>query len=41
MMFPGYADYGFMAWMMFGSVVLWVALIAFVAFVFVKLMARS
>jgi uncharacterized membrane protein len=39
MMFPGTADYGYMAWMMFGSVVLWVALIAFVAFVFVKLMA--
>ncbi|HEY6203705.1 MAG TPA: SHOCT domain-containing protein [Candidatus Limnocylindria bacterium] len=39
MMFPGTVDYGYMAWMMFGSVVLWVALIAFVAFVFVKLMA--
>jgi uncharacterized membrane protein len=39
MMFPGTADYGYMAWMMFGSVALWVALIAFVAFVFVKLMA--
>jgi uncharacterized membrane protein len=39
MMFPGTVDYGYMAWMMFGSVVLWVALIALVAFVFVKLMA--
>ncbi len=39
MMFPGYADYGYMAWMMLGSVVLWVALIALAAFVIVKLMA--
>jgi uncharacterized membrane protein len=39
MMFPGTVDYGYMAWMMLGSVVLWVALIALVAFVFVKLMA--
>lgn len=41
MMFPGYADYGYMAWMMFGSVVLWVALIALAAFVMIKFMARS
>lgn len=41
MMFPGYADYGYMAWLMFGSVVLWVALIGLVAFVIIKLMARS
>ena len=41
MMFPGYADYGYMAWMMFGSVVLWVALIALAAFVVIKLMARG
>jgi uncharacterized membrane protein len=39
MMFPGY-DYGYMAWMMFGSVVLWVAVIALVAFAVIKLMAR-
>lgn len=41
MMFPGTVDYGYMAWMMFGSVVLWVALIALAAFVVIKLMARS
>jgi len=41
MMFPGYADYGYMAWLMFGSVVLWVALIGLVAFAIIKLMARS
>jgi len=39
MMFPANFDYGYMAWMMFGAVVLWVALIAIVAYVVVKLMA--
>ena len=39
MMFPGSPDYGYMAWMMFGSVVLWVALIAVVAFALVKVLA--
>ena len=27
MMFPGYADYGFMTWMMVASMVTWIALI--------------
>jgi hypothetical protein len=27
MMFPGYVDYGYMAWMMVASMVTWVALI--------------
>ena len=39
MMFPGSADYGYMAWMMLGSAVLWVALIAVVAFALVKVLA--
>jgi hypothetical protein len=26
-MFPGYADYGYMAWMMVASMVTWIALI--------------
>lgn len=39
MMFPGSIDYGYMGWMMFGSVVLWVGLIALVAFGLVKLLA--
>jgi len=27
MMFPGYADYGYMTWMMVASMVTWIALI--------------
>jgi len=27
MMFPGYSDYGYMAWMMVASMVTWIALI--------------
>lgn len=41
MMFPGYPDYGYMTWMMLGSVVLWVALIALVAFALAKLLSRA
>jgi uncharacterized membrane protein len=40
MMFPGYLDYGYMAWMMFGSVVFFVALIALAVFAVVRLSPR-
>jgi uncharacterized membrane protein len=40
MMFPGYPDYGYMTWMMFGSVVSFVALIALAMFAVVRFSPR-
>jgi len=39
MMWPGFMDYGNMAWMMFGSVALWVILIAVVTYALAKFLA--
>ena len=40
MMFPGYADYGYMTWMMVASLASWIALIALVVVVIVRLVPR-
>jgi hypothetical protein len=37
MMFPGYVDYGYMAWMMIASMVSWIALIVLAVAVIVRL----
>jgi hypothetical protein len=40
MMFPGYFDYGWMAWMMIASVVSWVAVIVLAVVLIIRISAR-
>ena len=40
MMFPGYVDYGWMAWMMIALVVSWVALIVLVVVLIIRISPR-
>jgi uncharacterized membrane protein len=40
MMFPGYADYGFMTWMMVASMVTWIALIVLVVVLIMRIAPR-
>jgi hypothetical protein len=40
MMFPGYWDYGYMAWMMVASMVAWIALIVLAVILIMRIAPR-
>ena len=40
MMFPGYWDYGYMAWMMVASMVTWIALIVLTVILIMRIAPR-